>query len=93
MSNFNKINDVYLEMITESFSGKVCATALLGSTLLGNLDAATVNNNDSSKLNGTAKITKTAPKFSKIPLTEDELFIARTLSSSAASERNFTTGS
>ena len=79
MNDFNKINDVYLEMINESFAGKVGTAALIGSALLGNLNAGTLSNNNSSKLNGNSTITKTAQKSSEIPLTADELFIAKTL--------------
>ena len=61
MNEFAKINETYLEIINESLAGKIGTTALIGSTLLGNLSAAPLNNN-SSKLNASSTITKTAQK-------------------------------
>ena len=78
MNEFDKINEAYLEIINESLAGKIGTTALIGSALLGNLSAASLNNN-SSKLNANPTITRTAQKNSEITLTADELFIAKIL--------------
>ena len=65
--------------LNESIAGKIGTAALIGSTLLGNLNAATTRNNNSSKLNEKPTITKTAQKVGEISLTADELFIAKVL--------------
>ena len=83
MNDFDNINEIYLKIlqedqINESIGSKLASAALIGSALIGNLDAANLKN-DSSKINDKTSITKTAQKASKISLNEDELFIAKTL--------------
>lgn len=89
MNNFNKIyleileNDFKNNQINESFGSKLAAGALIGSTLIGNIDAANLKNS-SSKFNDNISIKKTAQKSKQLSLNEDELFIAKTIYSEAS---------
>lgn len=86
MSDLEKINEIYLKILNEQCENQVDESirdtlvtgALIGSTLLGSLNAGNINNN-SSKLNDTSNISKTAQNPGSISLNADELFIAKTI--------------
>ena len=84
MTDFNKIIKTYYELIDnqdnqvdESIGSQLATASLIGSTLLGSLNAANLSKN-SSKTNKTSGITQTAQK-PNISLNADELFIAKTI--------------